>query len=145
MLLFINISLTKTLAILVVMKSSYINKMFGCCFFLALSFYSFVILHLKWWPPPKKKNFFSENKHTHIRLAAVCSASVSAHFGWLHRLSQRDGVRLVLFIHILTVIVLWLVMLLMTKRKQHESSQKCYRWSIEVRFILTKRKHAMYQ
>lgn len=48
---------------------------------------------------------------THIRLAAVGSASIAAHFGRLHGLSQRDGVRLVLFIHFFTIIVFWLVML----------------------------------
>lgn len=48
---------------------------------------------------------------THVRLAPVRSASIVVHFGRLHRLSQRDRVRLVLFIHFFTIIVLWLVML----------------------------------
>lgn len=48
---------------------------------------------------------------THVWLAAVSSASITAHFGWLHRLPQGDGVGLVLFIHILTIIVLWLAVL----------------------------------
>lgn len=48
---------------------------------------------------------------THIRLTPVRSASITAHFGRLQRLSQRDRVRLVLFIHIFTIIVLRLVML----------------------------------
>lgn len=48
---------------------------------------------------------------THVWLAAVCSASVAAHFGRLYRLSQGDGVRLVFFIHVLAVIVLWFAVL----------------------------------
>lgn len=48
---------------------------------------------------------------THVGLAAVGSASVAAHFGRLHRLSQRDGVRLVLFVHVLAVVVLRLAVL----------------------------------
>lgn len=51
------------------------------------------------------------NTVTHVRLAAVGSASVAAHLGWLNRLSQRDGVGLILFIHLLTVVVLWLAVL----------------------------------
>lgn len=48
---------------------------------------------------------------THVRLAAIRSASVTAHFGRLHRLSQGDGVGLVLFIDILAVVVLRLAVL----------------------------------
>lgn len=48
---------------------------------------------------------------THVWLAAVRSASITAHFGWLHRLSQRDGVWLVFFVHLLAIIVLLLAVL----------------------------------
>lgn len=48
---------------------------------------------------------------THVRLAAIRSASVTAHFGRLHRLSQGDGVGLVLFIDILAVVVFRLAVL----------------------------------
>lgn len=55
---------------------------------------------------------------THIRLAAVCSASVTAHFGGLDRLSQGDGVGLVLFIHILAIIVFLLAMLKIANKER---------------------------
>lgn len=61
---------------------------------------------------------------THVWLAAVRSASVAAHFGRLHRLSQWDGVRLVLFVHVLAVIVLWLAVL------DHERGTGVKTWSI---------------
>lgn len=54
---------------------------------------------------------------THVRLAAIRSASITAHFGRLHRLSQGDGVGLVLFVHILAVVVLRLAVL-----KEEENS-----------------------
>lgn len=73
------------------------------------------------WPLKTDENFlkWGRNKNpsddtasfTHVWLAAVGSASVAAHFGRLHGLSQWDGVGLVLFVHILTVIVLWLAVL----------------------------------
>lgn len=55
-----------------------------------------------------------EGAETHVGLAAARSASIAAHLGRLHRLPQRDGVRLVLLIHLLSVVVLRLVMLQMT-------------------------------
>lgn len=58
---------------------------------------------------------------THIGLAAIGSASITAHFRRLHRLTKGDGVRLVLLIYILTIIVLRLAVL-KNKRKQ---TKKC--------------------
>lgn len=48
---------------------------------------------------------------THVGLAAIGSASIVAHFGWLHGLTQGDGVGLVLFIYVLAIIVLRLAVL----------------------------------
>lgn len=54
---------------------------------------------------------------THIRLAAIRSASITAHFGRLHGLTQGDGVGLVLFIYFLAIIVLRLAVLNDDKRE----------------------------
>lgn len=48
---------------------------------------------------------------THVGLAAIGSASIVAHFGRLHGLTQGDGVGLVLFIYVLAIIVLRLAVL----------------------------------
>lgn len=48
---------------------------------------------------------------THVGLAAIGSASVAAHFGRLHGLTQGDGVGLVLFVYVLAVVVLRLAVL----------------------------------
>lgn len=60
---------------------------------------------------------------THVGLAAVRSASVAAHFGRLHRLTQGDGVGLVLFVYVLAVVVLRLAVL---NRKHSKVSLRVY-------------------
>lgn len=70
---------------------------------------------------------------THIRLTAVCSAAVTAHLRRLHRLSQGDGVWLVLFIYVLTIIVLWLAWLEITLKEKclHQNTSKHLHSSVE--------------
>lgn len=58
---------------------------------------------------------------THIGLAAIRSASITAHFGRLHGLSQGDGVGLVLLIDILAVIVLRLAVLNNEKKRHYQT------------------------
>lgn len=64
---------------------------------------------------------------THIGLAAIGSASIAAHFGRLHGLTQGDGVGLVLFIYVLAIIVLRLAVLKKKKKNNIMTAPNVFR------------------
>lgn len=66
---------------------------------------------------------------THVWLEAIGSASVADGPGRLDRLAQGDGVRLVLLIHLLTVVQLWLTLLYGDKYSGKPSTTLKAQWA----------------